>query len=193
MVNQINADSGIRRRSQTFRDLVLDVVSIILLLLVGYFIGRMYAVDPLEPGVEWVANKLSLPAGPPDISGKWDYICTGSHGIKIWGGDANFLIKKERFGEIIEGSGDRTWESRSENSNDRNNISPPIAWTTEGGVFLSGSDIQYHYFTGSGDISEGFAKLHLHITHGEVDRMKGRFSEILKKDPKFGDIVFSRK
>jgi hypothetical protein len=47
----------------------LDVVTIILLLLVGYFIGRLYAVDPLEPVVELAANKFSLPAGAPDISG----------------------------------------------------------------------------------------------------------------------------
>lgn len=44
----------------------LDVVSIILLLLVAYFIGRLYAVDPLESVVESAAIKFSLPAGPPD-------------------------------------------------------------------------------------------------------------------------------
>jgi hypothetical protein len=55
----------------------LDVVSIILLLLVAYFIGRMYAVDPLEPVVESAAIKFSLPADPPDISGYWEYTCKG--------------------------------------------------------------------------------------------------------------------
>jgi hypothetical protein len=70
--------------------LALDVVSIILLLLVGYFIGRMYPVDPLEPVVESLANKFSLPAGPPDISGNWEYRCASYDGVQFWGGNAIF-------------------------------------------------------------------------------------------------------
>jgi hypothetical protein len=174
----------------------LDVVSIILLLLVGYFIGRLYAVDPLEPVVELAANKFSLPAGPPDISGNWEYTCESYDGQKFWGGNASFRLKKERFGEVIEVSGERTWEASNSDSINRKNISPAISWHTTCGVFVSDEEVQWHYFTHVGDRSEGFTHVSLIKPPGgieRVDRMTGRFSEINKKDPKFGNIEFSRR
>lgn len=173
----------------------LDVVSIILLLLVAYFIGRMFAIDPLEPMVEVAANKFSLPAGPPDISGNWEYRCVSYDGLQVWGGNVYFQQKKERFGQVIKVSGQRKWMGNV-NSSDRHNISPPIDWEADGGVFVSDDTIQYRYFTNTvvtGDLSEGFTRVHLYKTNGQVDRMEGRFSEVSKKDPKYGSMEVSRK
>jgi hypothetical protein len=146
----------------------------------------MYEVDPLEPAVEFAANRFSLSAGLPDISGNWEYTCTSYDGLKIWGGNARFRVSKERFGEVVHVSGERTWEGHT-------NISPPIAWNTDGGVIVSDGQIQWHYFTHVGDRSEGFTQVSLQKRPDGSSVREGRFSEISKKDPKYGNIEISRR
>jgi len=75
MVNQINADSGIRRRSQTFRDLVL-----ILLRTVGIMARLLARLVPLRTAgtksrfsARVVHGKLSVPGGQVGDPGTWTF------------------------------------------------------------------------------------------------------------------------
>ena len=131
-----------------------------------------------------------------DISGKWEYICTGIDQKLEHGGECTIELITSVFGVHWKLSGERRWLKQF-NQNKEIGVrilDPPFPWSTDFGAFASKASILYTYtITKKNNTIRGFGEGTIETgPRGRPSIIKGRFYQLPPDEPVYGQAEFRR-
>jgi hypothetical protein len=175
---------------------------------VALFYGLFGLKQPATPQAPTSAPKESRPladpdlvvtgsADAPDISGKWEYVCTTQGATfpdkgRQHGGIADIRLGRTGNLTVVSISGSTEWKRHEDGTESRINFPP--AWHTLKGFFTGPDSFEYHYETTEvGERQIGHSKLRVLFEKGEPVRLEGEFSNKPPGPQIYGTVEYTRK
>lgn len=162
------------------------------------FLKTMMGALILEPVAAVIAFWKQLTGehleDPPDVSGKWEYLCIREDDTYKHGGDCEIKIKKAAFGWEFSIQGKRRWmASKHDGVWKEEKLIAIASWNDTWGTFTGSDSLRYAYSVNiRGKVVNGYGWATIANQGTRPIVMEGNFYQLPPHDPFYGYQIYWR-